>query len=237
MADSKKTKKSKAKSQVEVNPEVETDLRTLRVEALSRIGRLRLKRAMKRTSRSGKLARGKRKMATRAMTANRATGLGWRSARRQLKAKLGGKSVSKMSASEKSRIEKRADSRKEIQKVMARKNKRALLSQSFDPINNAFEMMLEGKRYHQLMNKNGTVKIDKRFKQYRADVKAKMSEQTIMSMLSTLDENIHSENIDLVILEMLVDNDTSKTVAEHALSVSKSLSVDYNELMEKYRDC
>lgn len=182
MDDKKNKTRSKKKDKVELNPEVSAASANLRIESLSRIGRIRLARAMKRSNKSGKLARGKRKKEARSMTVSRASELGWRSARRDLKKTLSHKKISDMSATEKSRVEKMANQRSERQKVIAKIKKRALLSQSYSPINNAFELMLEGKRYHQLFNKNGGVKIDKRFKQFRNKKEVRVTEQQIVDL-------------------------------------------------------
>lgn len=231
----KKKTKSKKKNDVDINPEIDTSDRTLRIEALTRLGRLKAARSMRRASKSGKLARGKRKMKGRAMTMGRAKKYGWRSARRELKQTLGKKSVSSMTAAEKSRVEKMADKRKDRQKAIARRKVRSLISNSYNPVDKAFTMMLEGKRYHQLLNKDGSVKIDKRFKQYKKQITASVNEVKALHIIADLYENIESDNIDLSILNHLIENQAG-SLAEHVLNVSKTLGVDYNELLEKYRD-
>jgi hypothetical protein len=166
----KKEKKKKGKD-YEINPELETKVRdqmeeTELDEALTRMGRIRLARSLKRSAKSGKLKRGKNRMAKKAMTATRATGLGIRGSWRQTKQKLaGGKSISSLSHAQKSRVEKLASKKVAQRKALSKKIKRSKLMNSV--IDDAFGVMLEGKRYHNLLDKNNKPVLDKRFKMFK----------------------------------------------------------------------
>lgn len=245
----KKPKKKKTKgSEVEVNPEIETS-RDMRVEdteelgeALSRMGRIRLARSMKRASKSGKLKRGKKKKQAMAMTSKRAGSLGWRGARRDIKKSLSGGKTS-LTAAQKSRVEKMADKRKHRQVAISKVKKRAILTQSYDPINEAFELMLEGKRYHNLLNKDGTVKFDMRFKHFKGKkAEAPMSEEATIEAISEMVDVVTTGGDDmmlsasLIALRKLSESDSDKTLDQHALTVSKTFGTNVKEILGAYND-
>ena len=248
MEDEEKTKKKKSKkSEVEINPELETNAQALRVEALSRMGRIRLARSMKRAAKSGKLSRGKRRKKSMAMTMGRATGLGWRGARRDIKKGLsGGKSTSQLTAAQRSRVEKIADKRKSRQIAISKVKRRAIMTQSFDMTNFAFEMMLEGKRYHNLLNKEGSVKFDMRFKQFKnapkPETPVKEAIEVMSEMYDTVMTTQDASNINVMVnasviaLSKLAESDNSKTIQHHALTVSKTFGVDVDTIMGKYNE-
>ena len=248
MEDEEKSKKKKSKkTEVDINPELETNAQALRVEALSRMGRIRLARSMKRASKSGKLARGKRRKKSMAMTMGRATGLGWRGARRDIKKSLsGGKSTSSMTAAQRGRVEKIADKRKARQNVLAKAKRRAILTQSFDMTNFAFEMMLEGKRYHNLLNKEGSVKFDMRFKQFKNAPKPDMPVKEAVELMSemydmvTTTQDANSMDVmvtaSVIALSKLAESDNSKSIQHHALTVSKTFGVEVDVIIGKYNE-
>lgn len=167
MAEEKKKKKSK--KEYEFNPELETQTRmeeTELDEALTRMGRIRLARALKRSAKSGKLQRGKRKMAKKAMTQTRAKKLGVQGSWRNVKKSLaGGKSTSSLTAAQRSRVEKLAKKRVAKRSALARSIARSKLRESV--VDDAFALMLEGKRYHQLLTKENKPKLDRRFKAFK----------------------------------------------------------------------
>ena len=246
-AEEKPKKKNAKKTEVEINPELETNAQALRVEGLSRMGRIRLARSMKRASKSGKLSRGKRRKKSMAMTMGRATKLGWRGARRDIKQGLsGGKSTSQLTAAQRSRVEKIADKRKDRQRAISKIKRRAILTQSFDMTNFAFEMMLEGKRYHNLLNKEGSVKFDMRFKHFKNAPKPDMPIKEAVKVMSEMYDVVMTTqdasninvmvNASVIALSKLAESDTSKSLQHHALSVSKTFGVDVDTILGKYNE-
>lgn len=247
MEDEKK-KRKKSKYEVEVNPELEGG-REIRVEesepldeTLSRMGRIRLARSMKRSNKSGKLRRGKRKKQAMAMTVKRASGLGWRGARRSIKRSLSGGNKNQ-TAAEKSRIEKIADKRKHRQVAISRVMTRKILTQSYDPVNEAFEVMLEGKRYHQLLNKDGTVKFDMRFKHFKGKkAETEMTKEQFVATVSEMFDAVSTggENVmltaSLIALRKLAESQSEKSLDQHALTVSKTFGTSVKDILGAYHD-
>lgn len=250
MADteSKTKKKSKSslasyKDNVEIHPELDNKSRTIRLESkqilsevLSRAGRLRLSRAMKKRASSGKLLRGRKRMAARAMTSGRAKGLGWRGARRQIKQGLAkGKNYSSLDVASKARIEKIASRKVAKRKVLARQITKARLRGESFKINTAFEYMIEGKRYHQLLNKNGAVKFDMRFKHFKPKAEAEMNMDDVMNVVSHMnsivDQNCSVSEAAVVAYASLLENNKSSYAA---YIVSKQFNIDKNDLIETY---
>lgn len=216
-------------------------------EILSVVGRLAAARKMAKLGNAGVLERGKRKKSFMAMTAKRASGLGWKAARRQIKQKLAkGQDISTMSAQGKSRIETIANKLKNPRKVLARKLTRGYLAKENANINQAFEMMLEGKRYHQLMNKNGSVKFDMRFKHFREKTnpffKTKTNEELVEAVaeMHEVVSNVPMKQIKeaaaLKALAMFIENDSSIDFNLQVQKVSRSFGVDGKKLKEAYNE-
>lgn len=196
MENKKKDAKASKKAKFEINPEIpDSEVRPLRMEnkeiaeTLTVVGRLKAAKKMRRLSSSGVLQRGKRKKELLSMTSKRASTLGWKAARRQMKTMMArGKDMSQLAPGERERIEKIASRKKETRKALARKLTRAYLAQSYDPVNDAFEVMLEGKRYHQLFDKNGSVKFDMRFKHFRDKVNPHFEAENDEEVINTVEE-------------------------------------------------
>lgn len=197
-------------------------------ETLTRMGRIRLARSLKRSGKSGKLQRGKRRMAKKAMTATRAKGLGIRGSWRQMKQKIGGKSTTDMSAAQRSRVEKIAAKRKAQRSVLAKNIARSKLREDF--VNEAFVAMIEGKRYHQLLNKSGKVNLDKRFKAFKnISVKEQVSIDELFDLFYKY-ENACLEEAAAISVESLYEETGSdiKFVAD-------KFGVSFEELKRKLR--
>lgn len=240
MADKKKKTSDKV---VEVNPTLDVDPRTIRTEAveqineiLSRLGRMKLSRAMFRAAESGKLERARKRKDRMAMTVGRATGLGWRGARRQIKQGIaGGKDLSTLDPVARARIETIANRKKMKQQILAKKIKMLRLrGESVDNLNRAFELMTEGKRYHQLM-KDGKVKFDRRFKMFKNKAETKVTEETIGSLFESFYDNITETNLNAakLALDFMLENESDVPMLEHAHAVAKSFGVSVKDLMEE----
>lgn len=238
-------KPSSKKDVVEINPNVDIDQK-MKIESsdrldevLSVMGRIKLARSMKKLAKSGVLERGKRKKELQSMTMKRATGLGWRGARRQIKQLMArGRSIQDLSPAEKSRIERVLSKRRERIMQLARKLTRAKLKES-DQINEAFELMLEGnRRWHQLLNKDGTVKFDCRFKIFKSAPEVNMSDKDVVdtvdnisSALSTAPA-ITNEHLAVIVYNKLLESNSDRSKLEHAISVGKVFNVDHNLLLD-----
>jgi hypothetical protein len=251
--ETKKNNKSKSKKdKIEINPNLNVDAQSLRLEhadvileVLSRLGRMKLARIMRKRAQSGELLRSRRKKELQSMTMKRASGLGWRGARRQYKERMAkGRDYSKLSASEKSRIERVASKRKERIRQIARVITRDKLKEQVG-LNEAFQLMLENKRWHQLLNKDNTVKFDARFKLYRRpqdEFDDKEAVDVVSSMHNTISNTQTNENyatrlkVAQTILETAVEKDKSKNVLEHALSISSVFNLDHLDLVEVIDD-
>jgi len=216
-------------------------------ETLSVVGRLAAARKMAKLGNAGTLERGKRKKSFMAMTAKRASGLGWKAARRQIKQKLAkGQDIGTMSAQGKTRIELIANKLKNPQKVLARKLTRKYMAKEDVNLNQAFELMLEGKRYHQLMTKKGTVKFDMRFKHFREKTnpffKTESNEELVEAVaemhevVSKVPMKQIKEAAALKALAMLIEKDSSVDFNMQVQRVSRTFGIDPKQLKETYNE-
>lgn len=205
-------------------------------ETLSLIGRLRAARNMKK--REQLLQMQKRRKDLLSMTKKRADKLGWRGARQKIKQRLAkGMDFSSLSASAKSNIEKRADRLKKPQEILARKLSRQRLNNSY--IDDAFEMMLEGsQRYHQLLNKDGGVKFDMRFKHFREKSNPYFQADNEDEIIDTVREMAESStSVDLAAIKALEKlNEQCDDVVFNAHRVAKHFDIDKNDLLEIWNE-